>query len=66
MSRVIDIAIVKDSMPAGDWVPYDLPREGKYDDPPPTRRRCGVGRVFELEFQITDPVVVNIVAMEYE
>lgn len=67
MSRVVMIAVSKDGgYTWGDWVPYDLQREGKYDDPQPTRRRLGVGKQWLVKFRITDPVVAHLVAAEYE
>lgn len=66
MSRIVQIAVIKNNMPAGDWCLYELPREGKFDDPQPTRRRLGVGKDFEVEFRITDPIVADLIAAEYE
>lgn len=66
MSRVVEIAIAKNNMPAGDWTLHDLPREGKFDDPQPSRRRLGQAYEFDCEFRITDPVVCNLIAAEYE
>jgi hypothetical protein len=66
MARKVQIAVIKDNRPAGDFTDHDLPREGKFDDPQPVRRRLGVAKDWEIEFRVTDPIVCHLIAAEYE
>lgn len=65
--RDIEGAFSKDgSYTATDWRKRPLPDWGDHSDPMPTWRRLGSSRQFSAMFRITDPVVVNIVAMEIQ
>jgi hypothetical protein len=64
--RDIELAVSKDGYTFTDWRKRPLPDWGDYGDPMPTWRRLGCARRFSVQFRITDPVVVNIIAMQAE
>ncbi len=66
MTRYIEIAISKDRQPFGDYTLHPTPRQGKFDDPMPTRRRCGRGREFVVDFRYTEPTDFVFLGVEIQ